>query len=234
MAFHLETKTKTKVLEVKTLASKGRAPDELPGAQLLLRATLSVESLAMFDGFMPGALYRKAGAGAQGALDGLEGSELTNMGEHVKRMPWEYEQTGVSLEVDRGLGGKRNLHLQECTMHSVVIFPKQGGSVEVQWKIDAPGLSDEMRGKLTGLKATEVELTLALPDVDDSQAVIPGTEGTDPNAKPGEPGRGKPGQPYPFPKSGKPQGVVPDAPADATSTFVEAHGKRAVVLDGKR
>lgn len=203
MAFELTSKTKTKVIEVKTLASKGRAPDELPGAQLLLRATLSVDALAMFDGFMPGALYRKAGAGAQGALDGLEGSELTNMGEHVKRMPWDYEQTGVSLEIDRGLGGKRNLNLQECTMHSVVIFPKQGGSVEVQWKIDAPGLSDEMRGKLTGLKATEIEMLLALPEVDDSQQSIPGTEGTDPNKAP-----------------------APEK-KDATSAFTEAHAPKA-------
>lgn len=174
MPFSLDNMTKCKVLDVRTLAAKDRKPDEPPGAQLLIQATLPVGTLAMFDGFLPGMLYRKAKSESQGKLDGMEGDELTSIGEHVKRLPWAYEQTGCTVEIDRGMGGKRNLLLEDCKMHRVSFAPQQGGGVKVQWTIDAPALSDDVRGKLTGLKATEIEMQLALPevvqdDIDDEQ-----------------------------------------------------------------
>lgn len=52
--FELESLTKVKILDVRTLASKDRKPDEKPGAQLLIRAQLASDILAMFDGFLPG------------------------------------------------------------------------------------------------------------------------------------------------------------------------------------
>jgi len=221
MAFELTTTTRAKVLDVRTLSRKNRGPDELPGAQLLMSADLPVETLAMFDGFLPGMLYRPAGGGAQGKLEGLEGVELTAIGEHVKRMPWAYEQTGCRVTVQRATSA---IALEDCLVHRVRFEPQKNGGVRVQWTVDAPALSDAERGQLTGLKSTEIEMILTGPEVDDSQKGLPGTEGTDPNAKPKEPDRGKPGAPYPFPKSNKAQGVVPDTPpADATSKFVDAH-----------
>jgi hypothetical protein len=222
MSFELRTVTRVKVLDVRTLSSKDRAPDEPPGAQLLLQADLPVEVLAQFDGLLPGMLYRKAGNGAQGKLEGLEGVELTAIGEHVKRMPWAYEQTGCSVHVHRATTKQL---LEECKVHRVNFAPQANGGIRVQWTVDAPSLSDSVRGKLTGLKSTEIELTQTAPEVDESQQQIPGTQGTDPNEKPREPDRGKPGDPYPFPrgKPGEAQGHVPDTQPDATSTFVEAH-----------
>ena len=166
MGFELETKTKVKVLDVRTLAAKDRKPDEPPGAQLLLQAVLPANSLTMFDGGLAGWLYRKSNSAQQGALDGMEGQELTSIGEHVKRLPWQYEQTGCTIVIDRGMGGKRsNIELDDCKVHRVSFKPQQGGGVQTQWTVDCPGLSDDVRGKLTGLKATEIEMTLALPEV---------------------------------------------------------------------
>jgi len=163
--FELESMTKVKVLDVRTLARKDRGPDEQAGAQLLIQAILPTGVLAMFDGHLSAMLYRKASPKAQGKLDGMEGEELTEIGSHVKRMPWAYEQTGCCVEIDHGTGGKRNLVLQDCKVHRVSFAPQQGGGVKTQWTVDAPALSDEMRGKLTGLKATETELTIAGPEV---------------------------------------------------------------------
>lgn len=166
MGFELETKTKVKVLDVRTLAAKDRKPDEPPGAQLLLQAVLPANALTMFDGGLAGTLYRKSNSTQQGALDGMEGQELTSIGEHVKRLPWQYEQTGCTIVIDRGLGGKRsNIELDDCKVHRVTFKPQQGGGVQTQWTVDIPGLSDDVRGKLTGLKSTEIEMTLALPEV---------------------------------------------------------------------
>lgn len=166
MAFELETMTKARVLDVRTLASKDRKPDEPPGAQLLLQAIMPSDALSMFDGFLLGMLFRKGKGSQQGKLEGMEGMELTAIGEHVKRMPWQYEQTGCTIEIDRGLGGRRsNIELDDCKVHRVSFAPQQGGGVKVQWTVDAPGQSDDVRGKLTGLKATDIELTIALPEV---------------------------------------------------------------------
>lgn len=213
MAFELTTSTRAKVLDVRTLSRKDRKPDEPPGAQLLLSAMLDASTLAMFDGFLPSMLYRKGGSNAQGKLEGLEGVELTSIGEHVKRIPWIYEQTGAALIIHRATS---DLELDDCKVHAVSFQPQKSG-VLVQWKVDAPSLSDSTRGKLTGLKSTEIELTLTGPVVDDSQQTIPGTEGTDPNEKPAGG--------WPFPKNGSKGGAEASSePQDATEAFTQAHG----------
>lgn len=165
--FELEEMTAVRVLDVRTLAKKDRPPNEPAGAQLLLSALLSPGALTMFDGYLPGTLYRKAnGSAAQGSLDGIEGAELTSIGEHVKRMPWEYEQTGCTVTIDRGLGGRSsNIVLSDCKVHRVSFAPQQGGSVKVQWAIDALSLEDNVRGKLTGLKSTDIAMLLEPPEV---------------------------------------------------------------------
>lgn len=169
--FVLETLTKVRVLDVRVLSKKDRKPDEQPGAQLLLQATLGVGVLAMFDGFLPGILYRKSTGKKQGELEGIDTAELTAVGEHVKRLPWVYEQTGCEITIDLGMGGKSNVTLSDVKVHRLSMRPEQKGVV-IQWTADAPGLNDTTRGKLTGLKSTDVQMLLTGPEVDDSQGDI--------------------------------------------------------------
>lgn len=169
--FTLDTLTKTKVLDTRILSSKDRKPDEPPGAQLLLQATLGVGVLAMFDGFLPGMLYGKAKGKPQGELGGMETAELTSIGEHVKRLPWVYEQTGCELLIDLGIGGKSNLVLSDCKVHRISMRPEQKGVV-LQWTVDVPGLNDATRGKLTGLKSTEISIMMSGPEADEDQGEL--------------------------------------------------------------
>lgn len=193
MTFQLDSMTKVRVLDVRVLAAKDRKADDPPGAQLLLQATLPIGVLAMFDGFLPGTLYRKAtGAAKQGALEGMEGAELTSIGEHVKRMKWDYQQTGCTIEIDHGTGGKRNLLLEDCKVHRVSISPQKGGSVIVQWTADAPALADATWAKLPGLKATDIQMMQSGPEVaDDDQRDLDDDDDDKPAAprKPGAPER---------------------------------------------
>lgn len=167
MPFELESMTTVRILDVRTLASKDRKPDEPPGAQLLVQANMQIAELAMFDPALPAMLSRKAPTEGkkQGALEGIEVLELTEIGSHVKRIPWIYDQTGVTVAIDRGLGGSSNLVLLDCTVHRVSFQPEKGVSAKVQWTIDAPGLSDTVRGKLTGMKATEMPITQVGPEI---------------------------------------------------------------------
>jgi hypothetical protein len=173
MTFELEEPTKTRVLDVRVLSKKDRKPDEDAGLQFLLQATLPWSQLAMFDGFLPGLLYRKATAAKQGSIEGMEPAELTEAGKHLPRVKWDYEQTGCDVLMDRGIGGKSNLDLHDCRVHRVSFQPKPAGSVSVQWTVDAPALSDATRGKLTALKGTDVYLQQWGPEVaDDAQQDI--------------------------------------------------------------
>jgi hypothetical protein len=171
MPFDLETMTTVRILDVRTLASKDRKPDEPPGAQLLVQANMQISELAMFDPALPAMLSRKAPTEGkkQGALEGIEVLELTEIGAHMKRIPWIYDATGVTVEIDRGLGGASNLVLHDCTVHRVSFQPEKGVSAKVQWTIDAPGQSDTVRGKLTGMKATDMPITQVGPDVEGQQ-----------------------------------------------------------------
>ncbi|QAZ38460.1 hypothetical protein C1M51_02935 [Methylibium sp. Pch-M] len=199
--FILDSLTKVRFLDVRVLSKKDRKPGENPGVQLLMQATLGVGVLAMFDGFLPGMLYRKPTGKAQGELAGIDTAELTAVGEHVKRLPWVYEQTGCTLTIDFGLGGGSNLVLDDVKVHRLSMRPEQTGVV-IQWTADVPGLNDTTRGKLTGLKSTDVQMLLAGPEVDDSQAEI---EEVKPAAKKARKGDADPSgskEPWPFPKGG--------------------------------
>lgn len=169
MPFELESMTKVRVLDVRTLAAKDRKPGDQPGAQLLLSALLPHGVLAMFDGFLPGVLYEKA----TGQLEGMEGVQLTSVGKHVKRLPWDYEQTGCTVVLDLGINERSALTLEDCKVHRVSFVPQPTG-VKAQWTIDRLDLPDDVRGKLSGLKRTDVDMTIALPEV--AQEPIDGTE----------------------------------------------------------
>ena len=175
--FELTQMTTVRILDVRTLASKDRKPDEPPGVQLLVQSNMQIAELAMFDPALPAMLARKAPTEGkkQDQLEGIEVLELTEIGAHMKRIPWVYDQTGVTVEIDRGLGGSSNLVLHDCTVHRVSFQPEKGVSAKVQWTIDAPGQSDAVRGKLTGMKATDMPITQVGPRVD-GQADIEDTK----------------------------------------------------------
>ena len=70
--FELTQMTTVRVLDVRTLAAKNREPGDLVGAQLLLRSTLPIASLAMFDPALPAMFARKAAPKVQGQIEGIE------------------------------------------------------------------------------------------------------------------------------------------------------------------
>ncbi len=245
MTFELTQMTAVRVLDVRTLAAKNREPGDLVGAQLLLRATLPIASLAMFDPALPGMFARKAAPKVQGQLDGVEELELTEVGQHVKSMPWVYDQSGNTIEIDRGLGGTSNLKLVDCTVHSVSWKVQEGVSATYTWTVDAPSLAETIRGKLTSLKRTEIPITQVAPQAEGQQDF----DAPAPRLTPAQPRQAnaegktvaqkaaevkgaagmKPTVAWPFPQDGTP-GSGPNAksvpPADATSALLADVAKK--------
>jgi len=171
MPFELREFTEVRCLDVRTLARKDRQTDDPAGAQLLVRSLMPWSACSLFDQRLGTMLYEKSTAPKQGQLEGMEGVQRTALAERVRRLPWIYEQTGCTVELDIGIGGRSNITLNDCRVHRVSLTPKEAGP-EGLWAIDAPALTDATRGKLTGLKATTFNLTQLLPEVDDSQTDI--------------------------------------------------------------
>ncbi|GAC1664609.1 MAG: hypothetical protein PVS3B2_00520 [Candidatus Dormibacteraceae bacterium] len=238
MPFELTQMTTVRILDVRTLAAKNREPGDLVGAQLLLRSTLPIASLAMFDPALPAMFARKAKPKVQGQLEGVEEVELTEIGQHVKSMPWVYDQSGNTIEIDRGLGGSSNLRLVDCTVHSVSWKVQEGVSATYTWTVDAPSLAETIRGKLTSLKRTEIPITQVAPSADDGQQdlapaprLTPGqlrqvnADGKTVEQKAAEVKGAagmKPAVAWPFPQDGRP-GSGPNAksvPQDATAAVL--------------
>ena len=234
--FQLTQFTNVRILDVRTLASKDRKPDEPPGAQLLVQANMQIAELAMFDPALPAMLARKAPVEAkkQGQLDGIEVLELTEIGAHMKRIPWVLTQTGMTVEIDRGLGGASNLVLHDCTVHRVSFQPEKGVSAKVQWTIDAPGQSDSVRGKLTGMKATDMPIMQVGPELSGQQEIetaprltpaqlreanIEGKTVAQKAAEVKGAAGMSPVQAWPFPTDGRPKAAAA-APKDATAAVL--------------
>jgi len=172
--FYLESSTKAKLTDIDVLSQKNRPPDSNPGVKLVFSAEMPNGALTMLDGYLLSALYTKqAGGDAQGALDGVEPitdkPNLTKIGQRIGRFSWAGEQTGCELTFDFGLGGKSDIVLKDVKVDSLHITPKEGGTTTWSWACEINDVSEAEFGKLATFKSRDVQLLLALPDVDQQQ-----------------------------------------------------------------
>jgi len=208
MNFELPTATKCKLVDIDILSMKNRPPDSNPGVALAFTAELPNSALTMLDGFLRGMLYTKqAGGDAQKGLDGVEPvsdlPNLTQIGQKIGRFSWLGEQTGCTLTFDFGLGGKSNIVLGDVKVDALHITPKEGGTTTWQWKCEINDVSEAEFGKIATFKSRDVQLLIALPDVeqqdleDDPPPQQPARRGRKPKAATSEP-EGE----WPFPGDG--------------------------------
>jgi hypothetical protein len=156
MAFQLDTFTASKIVV---------------GVDLTI--TTSNDVLAHFDGFLRGMLYTKnasSSAPAQASLEGVppvsDMPNLTEIGKRLGQFKWDTELTGYSMVIDRGLGGKSsNLELEDCKLSNFSVFPKEGGSVVIKFRVESPNVSEKLHGQLAVLKTSERPIQLTAPEV---------------------------------------------------------------------
>jgi hypothetical protein len=172
MPFELEDFTAAKLLDHQTLSDKDREADANPGVSLFFEMTIANSMLTMFDGSLRSMLYTKSAASVppkQGKLEGIpEGitdmPNLTNIAAHVKRLVWHETFQGLRLSIDYGMGGVSNLELIDCKAQAFRFQPKEGGSLLMKFKVEAPDVPEVVHGKLPKLKSTEVKIRLVQPD----------------------------------------------------------------------
>lgn len=170
--FELDQPTKVKITEVRVLSQKNRKIDDNPGAKISVDCLVLNDVLSTFDGHLKGVLYTKNGGAAkdpQGQLDGVQVvsdmPDLTTVGKQCGTIKWQGDMTGYTLAIDLGIGRpESNVDEDDCQITGMRITPKDGGSVRLQFHVEAPNLSDKQWPKVAHLKAREVELALFAPD----------------------------------------------------------------------
>lgn len=183
MTFAIETRTKAKIKDVRVLSQKNRPADENPGVQLPFSMKLSNHVLSTLDGALKSFLFTKDAGGTPtvtkrkdektGTLDGVEAvtdlPKLSSAGTKLKVLPWAEEVTGGLMHVHFAT---TDLEIDDCIAHTFRIKPQEGGTVQLDFVIDAPNASEKVFAKLAKYKSREVEITFEQHEVEDGQQRI--------------------------------------------------------------
>jgi hypothetical protein len=141
-----------------------------------------------------------------------------NMGE----LPWVLEMSGVDVSIVYGTGDARsNFDLVESKVKDFFVKMKEGGTVQIRWRISTSHVPDGALDKLSKQLDGPLEMTLVRNEKLIQQAVIDGTIGhpgvgqINGGEKPDEAGGDAKGKG----KTGKGKA----AKADATQQFIDAN-----------
>ena len=153
--------------------------DPVPAGDIRIRLSGSNKMLDMFEPGLRHALYRAADGADddQPDLDGVDPvsdtpalrSSLIAMPIHLNR-----EYPGRNVVLDYGMGGKSNIELSG-DINSFKIDAKDGGSVDIDFRIQVSGLDEKALGRLGMLVKHNVEITIAASaEADNTQEQLPG------------------------------------------------------------
>lgn len=168
MAFEIEEFTPVKIKSVNP-RSERHGPEELhPAVDIGVILTTGNNILTALDGKLLDALYTKnanADQGGQQSIDGVEEvSSLPNLKfPKMGALKWKYDLMGYTLTVQHGVGS--DIVLTGCKVSKFTIDPKEGGSVELSFRVQSSDSLDERTlGKLSLLVQNEVEIMLEAPE----------------------------------------------------------------------
>ena len=169
--FELDQKTKSKLASI-NLRSERHGDDLVPAVDLKFTIDASNDILTSFDGHLKSSLYFKSAASStsQGELDGVDPvSDQPNLRfPKLGPLRWEDERTGYTLTIDHGMGGKSDLVLESCSVNNFSITPKEGGTVELSFRVQAIHVKEKEMGRLATLVQHDLEISLTAPDIEES------------------------------------------------------------------
>lgn len=156
--------------------------DPVPAVDIGFRLTGSNKLLNMLDPKLRTAFYKRPGEEPpEPELEGIDPvDELPELRvQHVKfPIKISREFPGRIVVIDFGLGGKSNIELSSADVNDFSATFHDGGSVDIDFRAQASGISDKVLGKLGMLVRHEVSITVM------SSAAADGTQETIPGAKP--------------------------------------------------
>lgn len=118
--------------------------------------------------FKPVPVDGDAGQATQTELDGV--APITSkplLRSHRIKFPMalDVEYSGYQLTVDRGLGGSSNLTLLEVMLNKVTVNCKEGGTVEIGFRLQISNVGDEVIGRLSSYIKSDMHIALLPPEM---------------------------------------------------------------------
>jgi len=169
MAFEIDDFTPVKITSVNP-RSERHGPEELhPAVDIGISLVTSNNILSALDGKLLDALYTKNASADQGGQQNLDGVEEVSNLPNLKfpkmgALKWKHDLMGYTLTVEHGVGS--DITLTGCKVNSFTIDPKEGGSVELKFRVQSSdGLDERTLGKLSLLVQNEVDIMLEAPEV---------------------------------------------------------------------
>lgn len=167
MAFEIEDFTPVKITSVNP-RSERHGPEELhPAVDLHISLTTGNNILTALDGKLLDALYTKNANADQGGQQNLEGVEEVSSLPNLKfplmgALKWKKDLIGYTLTVQHGVGS--DIVLKGCKVNSFTIDPKEGGSVDLKFRVQSSDVDERTLGKLGLLVQNEVDVMLLAPE----------------------------------------------------------------------
>ena len=173
--FAIEKFTNVTIVNV-NVRSELRGQDHVPAMDIAARFTTSNNVLSEFDGHLKGMLYQKASSEhEQGALPGIE--PITNLPmlrtQILGPLKIKREFTGYKMVIRQGIDDTDNIVIDGCDVDKFVFDCKEGGSVEISFRVQASGVDARVLGRVGALVQQSVEVTLDAP-VESGQMALSG------------------------------------------------------------
>jgi hypothetical protein len=155
-------KQQVKVTNI-NVRTEANGPDEVLAADIKCHMSVSNDILSEFSPSLKSAIFKEAD-GPQGELDINEPGTLTAL-KFPNMSPFSLndEYKGYEVTVAYGIGGKSDLVFLDSKVNSFVFTPKEGGSVDVSFRIQIHPQSIEI-GKLCEFLKKQAEITLLPPE----------------------------------------------------------------------
>lgn len=169
MTLEFKTLTKSKLSSVNVRSEKHGA-ELVPAVDLKLTVDAANDILDKFDINLKPMLYFKAEQAAddQETLDGIDPvTNLPNLRFPKLEGPlkWDTMGAGYTLAIDYGLGGDSNLVMYGCEVNNFAFSPKEGGTVELGFRVQISNIDEHIIGKLAMLVQHDVNIFLTAPEV---------------------------------------------------------------------
>lgn len=176
MAFEIEDFTPVKITSVNPRSERHGSEELHPAVDLHISLTTGNNILSSLDGKLLDALYTKNANADQGGQQNLDGVEEVSNLPNLKfplmgALKWKKDLIGYTLTVQHGVGS--DIVLKGCKVNNFTIDPKEGGSVDLKFRVQSSdGLDERTLGKLSLLVQNEVDVMLKAAEVKQEQQII--------------------------------------------------------------
>jgi hypothetical protein len=172
------------------LREEKHGEDSAPAIDLKFTRQASNEILDLFHPKLRESLYWRDGdTEAQADVPGVAKVLPNKLFNAMQPIAWDLELTGCTVVIDYGLGDGSNITLADCKVNAFRIDPKEGGTVDVTFRVQTSNFPDGALDKLAHKLGQETQITISAPAVKQEQAqgeLIDGTTGHPAAKKPPE------------------------------------------------